>query len=37
MPLDTMPEMEAAGLVPTHRTVLPRGGYPSLVIRARRA
>lgn len=37
MPLDPMPELEAAGLVPTHRAVLPRGGYPSLVIRARRA
>jgi SAM-dependent methyltransferase len=35
MPLDPTGELEAAGLVPTHRTFLPRGGYPSLVIRAR--
>lgn len=34
-PLDPMPELAAAGLTPTHRLVLPRGGYPSLVIRAR--
>lgn len=35
MPLDPMGELRAAGLVATHRVVLPRGGYPSLVIRAR--
>ena len=34
MPLDPTGEFEAAGLVPTHRIFLPRGGYPSLVIRA---
>lgn len=37
MPLDPMAELEGAGLVATHRVVLPRGGYPSLVIRARPA
>ena len=37
MPLDPMGEFEAAGLVPTHRIFLPRGGYPSLVIRAQPA
>lgn len=37
MPLDPMAELGTAGLVPTHRVVLPRGGYPSLVIRGRRA
>ena len=37
MPLDPTGEFEAAGLVPTHRISLPRGGYPSLVIRARPA
>lgn len=37
MPLDPTGEFEAAGLVPTHRIFLPRGGYPSLVIRARPA
>lgn len=34
MPLDPMPELAAAGLVATRRVVVPRGGYPSLVIRA---
>lgn len=34
-PLDPTPELAAAGLVATHKVVLPRGGYPSLVIRAR--
>lgn len=34
-PLDPTPELDAAGLEPTHTVVLPRGGYPSLVIRAR--
>ncbi len=37
MPLDPTAELEAAGLVATHRIVLPRGGYPSLVLRARAA
>ncbi len=37
MPLDPTAELEAAGMVPTHRILLPRGGYPSLVIRARPA
>ena len=37
MPLDPTAELEAAGLAPTHRIFLPRGGYPSLVIRARPA
>ena len=36
MPLDPAPELAAAGLIATHRIVLPRGGYPSLVLRARR-
>lgn len=35
MPLDPMAELGPAGLVATHRVVLPRGGYPSLVVRAR--
>ncbi len=34
-PLDPTPELAAAGFTPTHKVVLPRGGYPSLVIRAR--
>lgn len=37
MPLDPTAELGAAGLVATHRVVLPRGGYPSLVVRARPA
>ena len=37
MPLDPTPDLELAGLVPTGRVHLPRGGYPSLVIRARPA
>lgn len=36
-PLDPAADLEAAGLTPTHRVHLPRGGYPSLVIRARPA
>lgn len=35
MPLDPAPELAAAGLVATHRIALSRGGYPSLVLRAR--
>ncbi len=35
MPLDPTPELGPAGLVATHRVLLPRGGYPSLVVRAR--
>lgn len=35
MPLDPMTELAGAGLVVTHRVVLTRGGYPSLVLRAR--
>jgi len=35
MPLDPTAELGPAGLVATHRVVLPRGGYPSLVVRAR--
>jgi len=35
MPLDPTAELAAAGLVATYRVVLPRGGYPSLVVRAR--
>ncbi len=35
MPLDPTAELRPAGLVATHRVVLPRGGYPSLVVRAR--
>jgi len=34
-PLDPTPELAAAGLAPTHKVVVPRGGYPSLVISAR--
>lgn len=34
-PLDPTSELAAAGLAPTHRVVLPRGGYPSLVLAAR--
>jgi len=34
-PLDPTAELGPAGLVATHRVVLPRGGYPSLVVRAR--
>lgn len=37
MPLDPTAELEAAGLAVTHRVVVPRGGYPSLVLRARPA
>lgn len=37
MPLDPTPDLERARLVPTDRVQLPRGGYPSLVIRARPA
>ncbi len=37
MPLDPTAELGPAGLVATHRVVLPRGGYPSLVVRARLA
>ena len=37
MPLDPTAELGSAGLVATHRVVLPRGGYPSLVVRARLA
>lgn len=37
MPLDPMGELEDAGLVATHRIVLTRGGYPSVVLRARPA
>ncbi len=35
MTLDPTAELGLAGLVATHRVVLPRGGYPSLVVRAR--
>jgi len=35
MPLDPMAELGPAGLAATHRVVLSRGGYPSLVVRAR--
>ncbi len=35
MPLDPTAELGPAGLAATHRVVLRRGGYPSLVIRAR--
>jgi ubiquinone/menaquinone biosynthesis C-methylase UbiE len=35
MPLDPTAELGPAGLVATHRVVLPRGGYPSLVVCAR--
>jgi len=34
-PLDPTAELGPAGLVATHRVVVPRGGYPSLVVRAR--
>ncbi len=34
-PLDPTAELGPAGLVATDRVVLPRGGYPSLVVRAR--
>jgi len=34
-PLDPTDDLLAAGFLPTGRAVLPRGGYPSLVIRAR--
>lgn len=37
MPLDPAAELAAAGLIATHRIVLSRGGYPSLVLRARAA
>lgn len=33
-PLDPTPDLHRAGLRPTHRRVLSRGGYPSLIIRA---
>ena len=35
--LDPTAELGPAGLVATHRVVLPRGGYLSLVVRARLA
>lgn len=35
MPLDPAPELAAAGLAATHRIALSRGGYSSLVLRAR--
>ncbi len=35
MPLDPTAELAPAGLIATHRVVLPHGGYPSLVVRAR--
>jgi SAM-dependent methyltransferase len=31
-PVDPAPDLDAAGLVVTRRAVLPRGGYPSLVL-----
>lgn len=34
MPLDPTPDLERAGFVVTHRVTLPRGLYPSLVLRA---
>lgn len=34
-PLDPSPDLQAAGFAPTRRIVLPRGGYPSLVVEAR--
>ncbi len=34
-PLDPTAELGPAGLVATHRVVLSRGGYPSVVVRAR--
>jgi len=37
MPCDPTPELEAAGFFLTHRVHLPRGGYPSLALRARLA
>ena len=37
MPLDPTAELGPAGMVATHRVVLPRGGYLSLVVRARLA
>lgn len=36
-PFNPVANLGAAGLAPTHRVVLPRGGYPSLVVRARRS
>jgi ubiquinone/menaquinone biosynthesis C-methylase UbiE len=35
-PLDPTAALDAAGLTPERRVVLPRGGYPSLVVLARR-
>ena len=35
-PLDPTDDLRAAGFLPDRRVVLPRGGYPSLVVRARR-
>jgi len=35
MPLDPTAELGPSGLIATHRVVLPRGGYPSLVVSAR--
>lgn len=35
MPLDPTADLGPAGLLATHRVVLPRGGYPSLVVCAR--
>ena len=36
MPLDPTAEPGPAGLVATHRVVLPGGGYPSFVVCASR-
>lgn len=36
MPLDPTRDLEAAGFAVTRRVLLPRGGYPSLVLRASR-
>ncbi len=33
-PLDPVPDLRAAGLVPRTRVVLPHGGYPSVVVLA---
>jgi ubiquinone/menaquinone biosynthesis C-methylase UbiE len=35
LPLDPTAELGPSGLIATHRVVLPRGGYPSLVVSAR--
>jgi SAM-dependent methyltransferase len=37
MPLDPTDDLLAAGFQPARRVVLPRGGYPSLVLRAHRS